>query len=262
MATRYFGERIKRNEDPRLLMGQALFVDDVHLPGMAHVAFVRSPYAHARIVSIDVSSALQREGVIAVFTAADLGDYWKPGPLLVSPPPIKDIYFIERTQVPLVKDTVRHLGEAVVMVVAESRYIAEDALNDIMIDYEALPVVVDLEQALEPTAPLVHDDLTSNIAAHVIQHKGDYGSIVAKARSHHQAPLRLRSRHCSGDRESRHRRPMGSARAAPDSLGYDASAHPHPQRPRRHARSLGESGPRRCAVHRRRLWPQDHDVLS
>jgi aerobic carbon-monoxide dehydrogenase large subunit len=181
MATRYFGERIKRNEDPRLLTGQALFVDDVHLPGLAHAAFVRSPYAHARIVSIDVSRALKREGVIAVYTAADLGDYWKPGPLLVSPPPIKDIFFVERTQVPLVKDTVRHLGEAVVMVVAESRYIAEDALSDIFVEYEALPVVVDLEQALEPNAPLVHDDLGSNIAARVIQRKGDYESIVPQA---------------------------------------------------------------------------------
>ncbi len=181
MATRYFGERIKRNEDPRLLTGQALFVDDVHLPGMAHAAFVRSPYAHARIVSIDVSRALKREGVIAVFTAADLGAYWKPGPLLVSPPPIKDIFFVERTQVPLVKDTVRHLGEAVAMVIAESRYLAEDAVHDISVDYEALPVVVDLERALEPNAPLVHDDLGSNIAAHVIQRKGNYESIVPKA---------------------------------------------------------------------------------
>jgi carbon-monoxide dehydrogenase large subunit len=181
MATRYFGERIKRNEDPRLLTGQALFVDDVHLPGMAHAAFVRSPYAHARIVNIDVSRALQREGVIAVYTAADLGDYWKSGPLLVSPPPIKDIFFVERTQVPLVKDTVRHLGEAVVMVVAESRYIAEDALGDIFVDYEALPVVVDLEQALEPDAPLVHDDLGSNIASRVVQRKGDYEAIAPQA---------------------------------------------------------------------------------
>jgi CO/xanthine dehydrogenase Mo-binding subunit len=156
-------------------------VDDVHLPGMAHAAFVRSPYAHARIVSIDATPARQREGVIAVFTAADLGAYWKPGPLLVSPPPIKDIVFNARMQVPLVKDTVRHLGEAVVMVVAENRYIAEDALNDIVIEYEALPVVVDLEQALEPNAPLVHDDLESNIAARVTQRKGDYGSIVPQA---------------------------------------------------------------------------------
>lgn len=181
MATRYFGERIKRNEDPRLLTGQALFVDDVHLPSMAHAAFVRSPYAHARIVSVDVSTALKREGVIAVFTAVDLGDYWKPGPLLVSPPPIKDIVFNERTQVPLAKDEVNHLGEAVAMVVAESRYIAEDALNDILVDYEPLPVIVDLEKALEADAPLVHDNLGSNVAAHVIQRKGDYDSIVKQA---------------------------------------------------------------------------------
>ena len=181
MATRYFGERIKRNEDPRLLTGQALFVDDVHLPGLAHAAFVRSPYAHARIVRIDTSQALRREGVIAVFTAADLGDTWKPGPLLVSPPPIKDIVFNARTQVPLVKDTVRHLGEAVALVIAESRYIAEDALSDILVEYEALPVVVDLEKALAPGAPLVHEDVPSNVAAHVIQRKGDYEAIAPQA---------------------------------------------------------------------------------
>jgi carbon-monoxide dehydrogenase large subunit len=181
MATRYFGERIKRNEDPRLLTGQALFVDDVHLPDMAHAAFVRSPYAHARIVSVDVSAALQREGVIAVFTAADLGDYWKPGPLLVSPPPIKDIVFNARTQVPLAKEAVHHLGEVVAMVVAENRYIAEDALNDILVDYDPLPVVVDLEKALAPNAPPVHADLDSNVAAHVIQRKGDYDSIEKQA---------------------------------------------------------------------------------
>src|SRR5512147_648243 len=131
MATRYFGERIKRNEDPRLLTGQGLYVDDVDLPNMLHAAFVRSPYAHARIKHIDVSQAREREGVIAIYTADDLGEYWKPGPLLVSPPPVKDIVFNARMQVPLVKDTVRHLGEAVAMVVAESRYIAEDALSDI-----------------------------------------------------------------------------------------------------------------------------------
>ncbi len=181
MATRYFGERITRNEDPRLLTGQALFVDDVHLPGLAQAAFVRSPYAHARLVRIDVSRALKREGVIAVFTAADLGDYWKPGPLLVSPPPIKDIVFNERTQVPLAKDKVRHLGEAVAMVIAESRYIAEDAVGDIEIEYDPLPVVVDVEKALEPDAPLVHENIASNIAAHVVQNKGDYKSIGQKA---------------------------------------------------------------------------------
>ena len=116
MTTKYFGKRIKRNEDPRLLMGQALYTDDVHLPNMAHAAFVRSPYAHARILDIDVSAALARPGVLAIYTADDLGDYWQPGPLLVSPPPIKDITFNQRTQVPLAKGKVRYMGAAVVLV--------------------------------------------------------------------------------------------------------------------------------------------------
>jgi aerobic carbon-monoxide dehydrogenase large subunit len=174
MSTRTFGQRIKRNEDPRLLTGQALYVDDVNLPGMLHAAFVRSPYAHARILKIDVSAALQRPGVVAVYTAADLGDYWKPGPLLVSPPPVEGAIFNERTQVPLGKEMVRFAGEPVVMVLAESRYIAEDALADIQIDYEPMQAVVDLEKALEAGSSLVHDDVGSNVAAHVVQTKGDY----------------------------------------------------------------------------------------
>src|SRR5512141_767680 len=176
MATRYFGERIKRNEDPRLLTGQGLYVDDVDLPSMLHAAFLRSPYAHARIKSIDVSQARQRAGVIAVYTANDLGDYWKPGPLLVSPPPVKDIVFNEKTQVPLAKDKVRFAGEPVVMVLAESRYLAEDALADIQIDYEPLEAVVDMEKALKADSPIIHEEIGSNVAAHVVQTKGDYES--------------------------------------------------------------------------------------
>ena len=181
MATQFFGERIKRNEDPRLLTGQALFTDDVQLPNMAHVAFLRSPYAHARINSIDVTAALEREGVVAVFTAETLGDYWEPGPLLVQPPPVKDIVFNERTQVPLARDKVRHVGEPVVMVVAESRYVAEDAVEDIFVDFEPLPAVVDLEQALAADAPLIHEDLGSNVSAHVVQTKGHYEGILDQA---------------------------------------------------------------------------------
>ena len=176
MATRYFGERIKRNEDPRLLKGQGLYVDDVDLPNMLHAAFVRSPYAHARINHVDISLALKREGVVAVYTAEDLGDYWKPGPLLVSPPPVKDILFNEKTQVPLAKGKVKFAGEPVVMVLAESRYIAEDALADIQIDYEPLEAVVDLEKALQPDSILIHEEIGSNVAAHVVQTKGDYAS--------------------------------------------------------------------------------------
>lgn len=181
MSTRFFGKRIKRNEDPRLLTGQALFVDDVNLPKMLHAAFLRSPYAHAHIKGIDVSQALERDGVVAAYTATDLGDYWQPGPLLVAPPPVKDIVFNERTQVPLAKDKVRFAGEPIVMVLAESRYIAEDALADIEVDYEPLAVVVDLEKALQPDSPYVHDDLKTNIAAHVVQTKGDYEAAAKDA---------------------------------------------------------------------------------
>ncbi|MBM2847948.1 MAG: putative carbon monoxide dehydrogenase large chain, partial [Anaerolineales bacterium] len=182
MATRYFGAPIKRNEDPRLLTGQALFVDDVELPGMLHAAFLRSTYAHARIKRIDVSQALARKGVVAVYTAADLGDYWKPGPLLVPPPPVEGRVFNERTQVPLAKDKVRFMGEPIAVVIAESRYLAEDALGDIVVDFDSLPAVVDLEQALAPGSALVHEDVGSNIGAHVIQRKGgDYAEARAKA---------------------------------------------------------------------------------
>jgi carbon-monoxide dehydrogenase large subunit len=182
MATRYFGQRIKRNEDFRLLTGQALHVDDVDLPGMLHVAFYRSSYAHGYINNIDVSAAKARPGVIAVYTAADLGSYWQPGPLLVPPPPtIKRVSFNQRTQVPLAKDKVRYVGEPIVMVVAESRYRAEDAVADIWVEIEPLPAVVDLEQALREDTPLIHEDLPSNLAAHVIQEKGNYEAIVDKA---------------------------------------------------------------------------------
>jgi len=175
VTKKYIGKRIKRSEDPRLLTGQALFVDDVDIPGMLHAAFLRSDYAYARIRGLDVSAARERPGVIAVITAEDMGDDWQPGPPLVSPPPtIEDIIFNSRTQVPLAKDIVRHAGEAIAVVIAESRYIAEDAVDDILVDYEPLEAVVDMEKALEPDSVLVHADLGTNLAAHIIQEKGDY----------------------------------------------------------------------------------------
>ncbi|MCL4863822.1 MAG: xanthine dehydrogenase family protein molybdopterin-binding subunit [Caldilineaceae bacterium] len=181
MTTRYFGQPLKRNEDARLLTGQALFVDDVQLPGLLHVAFLRSNYAHARLCSIDVSAAKTMPGVIAIYTADDLGDYWKPGPLLVQPPPVADLVFNERTQVPLAKEKVRHVGEPIAVVVAESRYLAEDAAERIVVEYEPLPAVVDLEQALAADATLVHEELRQNLNAHVIQRKGDYAQARAQA---------------------------------------------------------------------------------
>ena len=177
MTTKYLGQRITRTEDPKLLTGQALFVDDVQIPGMLHAAFLRSDYAHARLQSIDVSAARERPGVVAVYTAEDMGDAWRPSPPNVSPPPgMKGVTFHSRTPVPLVKDTVHHAGEALAVVIAESRYIAEDAVEEIWAELDPLDAVVDLEKALEPGTPLVHDDLESNLAAHLAQEKGDYAA--------------------------------------------------------------------------------------
>ncbi|MCY4118010.1 MAG: xanthine dehydrogenase family protein molybdopterin-binding subunit [Caldilineaceae bacterium] len=181
MSTRHFGQPVKRNEDPRLLTGRALFTDDVQIPGMLHVAFLRSDLAHARIRNVDLGGAHERPGVIAVYTAADLGDFWQPGPLLVPPPPVEKLEFHQRTQVPLAKEKVRHAGEAVVMVVGESRYVAEDTLDDIYVDYEPLDAAVDLEAALAADAPLVHEDLKSNVSAAVVQTKGSWAQAEAEA---------------------------------------------------------------------------------
>lgn len=182
MTKKIFGQPIKRNEDPRLLTGQALFVDDIEIPGMLHAAFLRSDYAHAHVNSIDVSAALQRPGVVAVYTAKDFGDFWKPGPLQVPPPSaIPGALFNARTLIPMAKDKVRYSGEPLALVIAESRYIAEDAMADIVVDMDPLPAVTDMEKALESGVTLVHDDLPSNLAANVKQEKGSYAEAAAKA---------------------------------------------------------------------------------
>src|SRR5687768_11612840 len=148
---------------------------------MLHVAFVRSEHAHGRLASVDASAARQRAGVHAVYTAADLGDYLKPGPILVSPPPIPGLVFHGCTQLPLAKDKVRHVGEPLAMIVAESRYVAEDAIRDVVVEIDPIDAVVDLEKGLAPDAPLIHEHLTSNLAAHAVQRKGDYASAKQKA---------------------------------------------------------------------------------
>ena len=120
--------------------------------------------------------------MVAVYTAEDMGSFWRPGPLLVpAPHSIPGLIFHKRTQIPLVKDKARHVGEPLAVVIAESRYIAEDALADIVLDLDPLDAAADLEAALAPGAPLVHDDLPSNLAAHVIQHRGDYAAAAARA---------------------------------------------------------------------------------
>jgi len=179
--TLYVNARIRRNEDARLLTGRARFVDDVRLPGTLHVAFVRSDYAHGRLIKVDVSAARQHPGVAAIYTFADLGDYGRPAPLLVPPPPIPGLVFHSRTHRPLASDKVRYVGEPIAMIVADSRYIAEDAVRDVVVEVEPIDAVVDLEAALVAGAPKVHEDLDSNAAARVLQRKGDYAAARAGA---------------------------------------------------------------------------------
>ncbi len=175
------GASVLRNEDARLLTGRAAFVDDIEPPGTLHVAFVRSDLPHARIAGLDVEAARRHPGVAAVITAEDLGPLCAPGPVLVPPPPIEGHVFHARTPLPLARDRVRYQGEALAIVVAESRYVAEDAAELVDVDLEPLDAVVDLETALDPDAPRVHDDLDSNLAARVHQTKGDWASAEAEA---------------------------------------------------------------------------------
>ena len=177
MATRWFGAPVQRLEDPRLLRGRGNYVDDIDLPGMLHAAVLRSTHARARIVSIDPSAAWTLPGVHLVLTAQDLGEVLEPSPLLVPHAALTQ----PRTQLPLARDEVRYVGEAVALVVADSRYIAEDALDLIDVEYEPLPVVHSLEVASDPDGPLVHEDVPGNVAAHLAQTVGDPDSVFASA---------------------------------------------------------------------------------
>ena len=153
LTTRMFGERVERREDDRLLLGQGRYTDDFE-PYAAHAAFVRSEHAHARIADIDVSGALEVDGVHAVYTYEDLeGRFADPLPLIIPHEAIED----GRTQYALARDEVRYAGETIAMVVARDRYVAEDAAGAIVVHYEPLPVVADLEAALTGSE-LVHPD--------------------------------------------------------------------------------------------------------
>src|SRR5712691_6612135 len=177
MTTRWFGAPVQRTEDPRLLRGKGSFVDDIDLPEMLYAAVLRSTHARARILRIDPSGARELPGVHLVLTAADLGEVLEPSPLLVPHYALTQ----PRTQLPLAQSEVHYVGEAVAFVVADSRYIAEDALDLIDIEYEPLPVVHNLEVASAPDAPLVHADVPGNIAAHLVQVVGDPDSVFASA---------------------------------------------------------------------------------
>jgi aerobic carbon-monoxide dehydrogenase large subunit len=174
MGAKHFGARVTRLEDPALLTGRGQFVDDMSLPGTLHAAFVRSPHAHARFKKIDTAAARAMPGVHAIYTAADMPPRIAAGqiPMLVPNPAIKT----PRTQVALARDEVCYVGQTVAVVVADSRYLAEDAAAAVAIDYETLPAVSDARDAVRPGAPHVHSDLSANIAAFVPM---SYGNVEA-----------------------------------------------------------------------------------
>jgi aerobic carbon-monoxide dehydrogenase large subunit len=156
--TKHVGKPMRRFEDPRFLRGQGRYVANLELPGMAHVAILRSPYGHARIRGIDTRNAAALDGVVAVYTGKDLVDGGVGSlPSGWNVPDMKT-----PTHYPLTPDKVRHVGDAVAVVVAEDPYIAADALELIEVDYEILPAVTDARAATESGAPLVHDDIPNN----------------------------------------------------------------------------------------------------
>jgi CO/xanthine dehydrogenase Mo-binding subunit len=172
----WVGTRVERREDERLLRGKGNFVDDMHPAGCLNAAVLRSPHAHARILSIDTSAALAYPGVHAVFTGDDLGDANRPFPLPVPHPKLR-----ARTATPFAVGKTRYVGEPVALVIADDRYIAEDALDLIDVDYDILEPTATLEAALEDRDHPVHDDLGDNIAAIFGQQFGDVDAAFAQA---------------------------------------------------------------------------------
>lgn len=163
-ATTFIGKPIRRVEDRRFLTGKGRYVDDVKVPDCTYAAFVRSPHAHTRIRSIDTAPALKMPGVLCVLTAAD----WEAAKLGRMPlwSPVASTDGVERKQITrpiLPSDKVRFVGEAVAVVVAETRYQALDAAEAVVVDYEELPSITDTARALDPDAPLVHEELGSNM---------------------------------------------------------------------------------------------------
>jgi aerobic carbon-monoxide dehydrogenase large subunit len=178
MGARQFGASVVRVEDPRLLQGNGRYLDDIQIHGVIHAAFVRSPAAHARIRGIDKSAAEELPDVIAVFAAAGLESVAAgPMPQLAPHPVLKQPHLYS----PLAKDSVHHVGEAIAMVLATSRHIAEDAAGAVVIDLEELPAVADARRALEAGAPLVHDGAKDNLAGTLQGRFGDVDHVFRTA---------------------------------------------------------------------------------
>jgi carbon-monoxide dehydrogenase large subunit len=154
------GSPIKRREDPRLITGQATYVDDIKIPGMLHMAVLRSPYGHARITSIDTSTARQHPGVVAVYTAEDLKGVVGNVAIAV---PLGKIAEGMGNRGALADGKVRFYGDPVAVVIADDRYTARDARDLIEVDYEPLPAAIDVEKAMQPDAPLLYEEFGTNV---------------------------------------------------------------------------------------------------
>ena len=174
----YIGQSLKRFEDPRLLKGQATFVDDMQLPGMLHAVVVRSPHAHARILSINAASAQALPGVITVLTARELAGKVENIPRRVVPE-------LDEVDVPehpvLAIDRVCYVGQPVAVVVAENRGIAEDAADELHMAYDPLPPVMNLRDATEDASTLLHDEMGTNVALRLQIGRGDVDATFARA---------------------------------------------------------------------------------
>jgi len=186
MAERHIGRSLLRREDRRLLTGRGQFIADLELPRMLHAAFVRSPVAHARIRSVDLSAAAAVPGVALALSGDELVKLLPPLPDTQLSLPNKWTSHVEHEfhnpqQPGLAHDKVRHVGEAVAVIVAESRYAAEDATGLVSLDLDPLPAVVSAEAALAPDAPLVHDHLRTNLFGRFSIAKGDVGPAMAAA---------------------------------------------------------------------------------
>src|SRR6202051_2850326 len=173
------GARRQRREDPKLITGHGNFIDDVNLVNMAHMSIVRSPHAHARIRSIDISGARAAKGVVAVLTAADFKG------VILGPLPVTNAFVPDKKQVPeqfpiAAKETVSG-GERVAVVFAEDRSLADDAAQLVVVDYEPLPAVMDLEKAMAPGSPLVKTDPPDNIGWDAAFPSGDIDAAFAEA---------------------------------------------------------------------------------
>ncbi|MGE3268856.1 MAG: xanthine dehydrogenase family protein molybdopterin-binding subunit, partial [Chloroflexota bacterium] len=189
MAHSLIGASLKRVEDAQLLRGAGQYVDDLREPGLLHLAFVRSPYPHARVLHLDSGAALALPGVLAVLTLADLEG-------VTFEPPTGPPGALLRGITPLATDTVRFVGEPVAAVVAESAALAEDAVSLVDVEYDPLPAAGRIEEAMAPGAPLVHTDVPDNVCFRVRQVEGDVDGIFAQAA--HKVSIQLRRHRVCG----------------------------------------------------------------